>query len=430
MSDPLDSFSSESSWDAPIPAQSVSLAELQSSRVPIEWHEAIAIIQELCGAILESGDQVGPAALGAGQVLIDSSGKVSSTARGPKDARTCVQQLGELLRATLPEGQFPTQLRLVVSQAISAPPLYSSIREFSQALAYFERPNRTAIIQAVYERSKTRPAHPAAAAVQGTPRTKMRESNTASGAHRGRTRITAVVAAALIVAALASVGAWMLFRPRTSVASSVSNTVRNAGDTALKTATTAVGAVLDRILPRPKEEPAAPPGSATAVAPPAPRRSTRTPAAAPTPGRVTAFDLETSSGASASTPPPPSIPQPSVDGSGVPPAGAARNGNDIAVDRIIYTASDDDVVPPVAVYPQLPTALPAGVRMADLAIIELLVTESGNVGSVRVREAPKTMSDTMFVTVNLSAAKTWRFSPALKDGQPVKYRKAVWILTH
>ena len=114
----------------------------------------------------------------------------------------------------------------------------------------------------------------------------------------------------------------------------------------------------------------------------------------------------------------------------MPPAGAARNRNEIGVDRLTYTASDEDVIPPVAIYPQLPTELPAGVRTTDLIIIDVLVTETGNVGSVRVREAPKTMGDTMLATLSLSAAKTWRFRPALKDGQPVKYRKAVWILTH
>ena len=427
MVDALDLFPSESSKEPLIPAQGVSLAGLQSSRVPIDWYEAIAIVQDLCRAIVESGDEVGPAALGGGQVFIDSSGKVSSTGRGPKDARTCVQQLGELLRATLPEGQFPTPLRLVVSQAVSAPPFYSSIREFSEALAYFERPNRTALIQSVYERGKTTQARSAAPAVPRTPQMEVRESRTASRAHRGR--IAAAVAAAVIVATLAGVGAWMLFRSRPSIASSASSTVRHAGDT-LKTATSAVDAILDRILPRPRGEPAAPPKSAPAAAPAAPRRSTRIARAAPPSDKVVAFDLETSSVTSDSTAPPPSTPQPSVDGSGAPPPDVARKRNDLPIDPVIYTASDAQVAPPVAVYPQLPSELPPGVRIEDLAIIELIVTEAGNVGSVRVREAPKTMSDTMLVTVNLSAAKTWRFRPALKDGQPVKYRKAVWILTH
>lgn len=42
-----DTLPSESFKDTLIP-RSVSLAELQSSGVPIEWYEAIAIVQDLC----------------------------------------------------------------------------------------------------------------------------------------------------------------------------------------------------------------------------------------------------------------------------------------------------------------------------------------------------------------------------------------------
>jgi hypothetical protein len=37
------------------------------------------------------------------------------------------------------------------------------------------------------------------------------------------------------------------------------------------------------------------------------------------------------------------------------------------------------------------------------------------------------MADAMVLTMSLSAAKTWRFQPAIKDGQPVRYRKTVWL---
>jgi len=454
MLDSLNSLPSEPSTDAPVPAQSVSLVQLQSSGVRIDWYEAVAIIQELGRAILESGDEGGPAALAAAQVIITSSGKVSSTASGRKDAQRCVQQVGELLQAILPEAQFPTTLRLVISQAVSTPPLYSSIREFSKALEYFERPNRTAMIQAVYQRWKTTPVQSVAAAMRVTPAAEAQKPGKPTRASYSLMRIAAVMSSALVVGALVGIGAWV-FGPQTPVVSKASSTIRSAGASALETATSAVDALLDRVLPKPVEAPPTTTASAPAKASSVPaRRSARAPVKTPPlPDNVAAFDLERSKSAAA-----PAVQLPAADGSGdtvSPVSTVSPDGNDFdaslgrpigcvtgsvgcepagerphAVDPVTYAATDRDVVPPVAIYPQLPSELPHGVRIEDLATIELIVTDTGNVESVRVREAPQSMSDGMFVTMGLSAAKTWRFQPALRSGQPVKYRKAVWILTH
>ena len=37
------------------------------------------------------------------------------------------------------------------------------------------------------------------------------------------------------------------------------------------------------------------------------------------------------------------------------------------------------------------------------------------------------LGEAMLVTLNLSAAKTWRFRPAVRDGQPVRFRKLVQV---
>jgi hypothetical protein len=92
----------------------------------------------------------------------------------------------------------------------------------------------------------------------------------------------------------------------------------------------------------------------------------------------------------------------------------------------IYSASDRDVTPPLATYPRVP-APPAGVRAEALSTLELLVDETGQVESVRLRGRPAYLGEALQATVNLSAAKTWRFAPAVKDGRPVKYRKLVQV---
>jgi len=48
------------------------------------------------------------------------------------------------------------------------------------------------------------------------------------------------------------------------------------------------------------------------------------------------------------------------------------------------------------------------------------------VQQVKLAAPPKRMTDMLL----LSGAKTWRFTPALKDGQPVRYRTVVsWETT-
>jgi hypothetical protein len=81
------------------------------------------------------------------------------------------------------------------------------------------------------------------------------------------------------------------------------------------------------------------------------------------------------------------------------------------------------VSPPVDVRPQLPRALPPNVRPEQLSRLELIVSESGTVESVKLVGTPRNVHDAMF----LSAAKAWQFHPALKDGRPVRFRKTVWI---
>src|SRR6185436_6154792 len=97
------------------------------------------------------------------------------------------------------------------------------------------------------------------------------------------------------------------------------------------------------------------------------------------------------------------------------------------VGATIYSASDRDVTPPLATYPRLPAAPPDGIPAAAVSTLELLVNETGEVESVRLRGEPAQLADALLATMNLSAAKTWRFAPAVKEGRPVRYRKVVQV---
>jgi hypothetical protein len=97
---------------------------------------------------------------------------------------------------------------------------------------------------------------------------------------------------------------------------------------------------------------------------------------------------------------------------------------------MIYSAADGDVVPPVAVYPRFPSTYPPGTTAEDLAEFEVIVSPTGGVESVKARRAPHHISEALRVTMSLSAAKTWRFRPGLKDGEPVTYRHIIRILNN
>jgi len=96
----------------------------------------------------------------------------------------------------------------------------------------------------------------------------------------------------------------------------------------------------------------------------------------------------------------------------VPPAAEPT----AAVDDTIYSAQDRDVVPP-----QTSEALP-GPTISSWTTrtnaMEVIVSVTGTVERVRLVSPPARMPDT-FV---LSRAKVWKFTPAMKDGRPVRYR--------
>jgi outer membrane biosynthesis protein TonB len=62
-------------------------------------------------------------------------------------------------------------------------------------------------------------------------------------------------------------------------------------------------------------------------------------------------------------------------------------------------------------------------RSESLGRIELIIAADGSVESVKLVGSPYHVQSAML----LSAAKAWQFQPALKEGQPVRYRKTIWI---
>jgi hypothetical protein len=128
-------------------------------------------------------------------------------------------------------------------------------------------------------------------------------------------------------------------------------------------------------------------------------------------------------GAIASSPPLDLLPLVSADAARAvapDPIGGAH----IDVTPIIYSPDDTDVSPPVAIRSP---GLAANHALGDHhpSLIEILVSETGGVESAREPQRPATLGAALQSATALSVVKTWRFSPARRNGEPVKYRTTV-----
>ena len=94
-------------------------------------------------------------------------------------------------------------------------------------------------------------------------------------------------------------------------------------------------------------------------------------------------------------------------------------------DQAIYSARDADVAPPVPVFPKQLGRMPLGARREDMTMIEVLVNADGTVAAVKAQESPQSLDDALVLTTSLSAAKSWLFKPAQREGRPVRYRQVL-----
>ena len=179
-----------------------------------------------------------------------------------------------------------------------------------------------------------------------------------------------------------------------ALVSDVASDVRDAADSLLSKLGLARASGDDAAKPAPITPPAPtrmPRRNRAAVVAPAP--VPEPPDASPSPGDVTA----------------PAANEPAAEPIAVelPPA---------ADPSIVYSQTDQTVEPPRLLSRPLPRRLPSGT--SDAATVEVVISPDGGVERVRLTSQPRRLVDVM----ELSAAKAWQFDPALKDGQPVRYR--------
>jgi len=107
---------------------------------------------------------------------------------------------------------------------------------------------------------------------------------------------------------------------------------------------------------------------------------------------------------------------PPVAAEEIAPAAAAAPIAAAVVDDRIYSVEDADVIPPKTTE-RLPDPTFSAWTTRTNAM-EVIVSDTGAVEHVRLVGVPQRMPDILV----LSRAKMWKFTPALKDGRPVRYR--------
>ena len=402
MADTLDEFNSELAPAATAPL--LSLEEILRREVTINWDEAVAVVEAVCA--LSTPVETGfpdPSDL----FISDSTVVRRDGARVQSDVNSAGRLLHSLLSTA---GSTPVPLRLFVTQA-SAHGTYVSIAAFAKSLAYFGKPDRPALVRALYLRCATSSSLPATV----RPAEPKHEAPPASAPQPARSRPSvprwAVAAFAAIVLTAAGVWVWSM---RSS-----------AGDAILPTLVAQARDAVNRLGIGSSAEPAAsatPSAAAAELRRAAGTGSRNGPSPADAPrllSRALGSPVE-------ARPRSQRRPRPAIAVLVQPPASAELSERSAAeAERessllTIYSGKDADVDPPMLLHPQIPTNLMlAGENR--LNIMELLISETGAVDQVRLVAGPSRLPDVML----LSGAKAWRFKPASRDGEAVRYRALV-----
>jgi hypothetical protein len=391
----------------------IRIDDLMARDVAVEWFESVALIQAVCTQILDAGKGPDGFPTAADLLLLhDGSVTIVRIPSGEDAAHAAARMVAEL-----GSGAFPVQLRLALSEAAAGEPGTSSLRKFSDALGFFERPNRQDTLRQLYRRAALAPGKPqpqtelaAAASAKETPATPSQAPK-----KKKKKAPTGLLVVAAVIVAVASTSLLLLGF--------------GGGDTRIRGA---IGSVQESVreklgLPsssapsEPVEKPEAPTAS-EARGTLAARRSRVQDAARRPPATIT-------SGTSAL----PISGVPVFAGLEVAPLPrSASSGRTEAIvsdyevvtveaEGRVYSVIDSAVTPPRPVYPQLPS--PMGSIRPDAAIVELLIGTDGLVEQVKMRTVPRTIHDIML----LSAAKAWRFDPATIHGSPVRFLYRVAI---
>ena len=402
-------------WRSAPSDKPVTIAFLLARQVSLDTHEAVSIVLEIAEVFERSGQGALPTYR---YLAITSAGSVKFLP-GPTETDDPVTVLAHMLNTLLPR-ERPTQLRLIVSTAGPEGASYTSVAEFSEALKYFERPGeRRNLIAGIHERARKNPLPAEPAETQ-----KVADTNRPKRPG-GLRRFAVPVAAVLVLGVAVAAGiAYVEQRDPGSVSTSAGSLqvlASGAWDTALgvggniRDSTSrdiatmfermrGLGSDGDEVDPS-DEADADVPVMETASRASGSSRDGDSSAYPEAEGGTVAFDT-------------PSSASPDV-------AGDEPETTELVVEplrpAVVFDQTDVNVTPPVTLRPMLPSR--AEDEPGQVSVVEAIVSASGEVEKVKLMSPLRNVHEAMF----LSAIKTWRFRPAMKDGQPVRYRHRIPI---
>jgi hypothetical protein len=404
----------------------------------------VAIVQEVASQLVPGASVPEPEDL-----LLDRGG-VLQLGFGPDTPQNPVAALAALLQALLEGIEAPGGLRTLASDNAGTSPSVTSVESFQRALAFYERPGRAADLEALASRLNAAPGGEspeaeferlrerlATTAPGGDDEAEDDEAavDVAAAARKAMPRRMVIVASML---ALATVGAIVVYaRPRylaapSSIADRFEQKLADTISSGLnKMAAPDASASASTAMPA--EAPEAANGRAPVTA-------VRAPMAPASEGRLAGH----STAARANEPLPPVLAlrgqlPPTVEGeSGLPPAflglsagvnlselstaGRPTPPGHVGADGLItYSEADDDVEPPRISRQQLPRKPDPGM---DTGYFDVIISETGIVESVQLVSPMRRFQERML----MAAAKAWTFRPAMRDGQPVRYRLRIAII--
>jgi hypothetical protein len=437
-------------------AADVSLVQLSADGVIFTWPEAVALVSQICRLMVASGKHV----FDASTIVIRADGGVNVRGSRTSDADRSVHAVGELLRTHLVCTPHPVPLQMIVSQATCTPPFYRSIAEFAEALSFYSSSTPHELTRSVYERWRHDHPVPARLRQPAVPRIRAvaaaRVKDFLARARVEWARLSTVLAAyavrppwmthralSIATAILCCIGvAGFAFAAGLgrSAPALVAKIGRANGEASAALASTMGGAVE---LLRSRFGPSTPAPANTAIdshahRPAARRGATRSasrvpavrlPSATPSrPARIEDMPISHSSAPASAPVAPLADSNPARSAGNAPTARYSPEASEPGEPRV-YSADDADVTPPVAVDRIPSDQLSAGVnRPQDVAAITIVVGEDGRVESATLVRRPATFHGHVAATLSLSAVKSWRFDPAMRNGWPVKYRTTVWLV--
>ena len=368
--------------------------------------------------------------------MIDDNGNLQ-LGFGPDGPQNPVSVLAKLLKALLNGVDAPGGLRDLAADNAKSSPALSSVSAFQRALAFYERPGRASELQAIAAR--LRGFAPAPQEPPEDPRAefdRLREKVAAKAeadepAEPGKSarrfsRRTIVIAAAVELAILGAIVVYarphyfdqtseLKDRVEQKLADTISTGLNKIGSSdGLGSA--AAAAMPAEAAPTGAPEPAKlnrPVPATHAVGTTLTEKaSARTPILLPTgPVPLTTGGVATGP---AFTMAPAYGPRALTSG---PRADPGLNMGPIQT----YTTADGEVDPPRITRQQLPRQPEPG---DDTGYFDVIVNEMGDVERVQLVSPMRRFQERML----MAAAKAWKFRPALRDGQPVRYRMRIAII--